>query len=73
MKKAELTQQACEKATVAQMQALARILDSPTVQRIDVTGAGFDLPSGYLTFRVDYNQGSSPMYGGISPEGEVST
>ena len=72
MKKAELTQQACEIATKPQMRKLAHLLSGEWVTGITATAAGFDLPPGYLNVRIDYD-GRSPIYGGISPEGDLST
>jgi hypothetical protein len=40
--------------------------------RIHVGNGTFDLPRGYITVRLFYKDGTS-IYGGISPEGQVST
>lgn len=69
----QLTRQACEIVTEAQMRTLARKLDEETVEDIYVTKAGiFDLPDGYIYVRIDYLSGGS-IYGGISREGDMST
>ena len=61
--------------TAPQLQAIKRIAVKPAIELVDVHVGGFDLPEGYLTFRIDYpNRGIySTIYGGISPEGDVST
>jgi len=66
------TVQALECLTTKQAEALARLARGVEVRGIDVQFGGFDLPNGYVGFRVDYVDGQ-PMYGGVSPEGEVST
>jgi hypothetical protein len=69
MKHAELTPQACAIATEPQMLKLASLLEK--ADKIGVSAAGLDLPTGYLFVRIDYPAG--PIYGGISPEGDLST
>jgi hypothetical protein len=75
MPNVRFTTQALESTTLAQRDALVRLCrqnETDTIRGIDVQLGGFDLPDGYLAFRCDYINGQ-PMYGGISPEGEVST
>lgn len=47
-------------------------LAGPHSTLVDVKQGTSDLPAGYLTFWVTYNNGNK-VYGGISPEGSVST
>lgn len=50
----------------------ARILGGATrITKINVTKAGFDLPDGYLTVNIVYATGG--IYGGLSPQGDLST
>jgi hypothetical protein len=65
-----LSKEAIEICTEDQLEAICRLMaDKHT---ITVHKAGFDLPDGYLTFILKYESGST-IYGGISPEGDVST
>jgi len=45
---------------------------SKTLLRLKVMTGGFDLPQGYLTFVQEFAE-KHTIYGGISPEGRVST
>lgn len=63
---------AIEHCTVEQFEALKHMADSSVRKGIHVMKGGFDLPDGYLTFRYDYKDGGS-IYGGIAPNGDVST
>lgn len=38
---------------------------------VEVTGGDWSLPPGYITITLDPN--GHPVYGGMSPEGDVST
>lgn len=66
------TAEACKACTWAQLNAISYMADSEYKSKIQVTKGGFDLPTGYLAFRTDYLDGSS-IYGGIAPNGDVST
>jgi len=58
--------------SVGQHVALLKIIErNKTLTKIHVTTA-FDLPSGYIAFNQFFGDGRN-IYGGISPEGEVST
>jgi hypothetical protein len=72
MPNVRFTELALESLTREQKEALVVLVRGLKVRGIDVQAGGFDLPDGYVAFRVDYVDGQ-PMYGGISPEGEVST
>lgn len=71
--KIRFTQPALEAATRLQNVALAELAKAETVTNVDVVKGALDLPEGYLAFRVDYNGNSSSMYGGVAPDGAVST
>ena len=73
MPNARFTLQALEELTLPQRDSIVRMLRNEHIRGIDVQLGGFDLPDGYLFFRKDYADGSTPLYGGISPEGDVST
>ena len=68
-----LTHQALDVLTPEQVSSLVRLSTPETVDYIIVQKGGFDLPEGYLAFAVHYKEHNTPMYGGISPEGDVST
>lgn len=67
-----LTKEACEICTEEQLRALFVMANSGTRKHIHVMRGGFDLPDGYLAFRADYRDSGS-IYGGIAPNGDVST
>lgn len=70
----KITYEAAKIATTEQMQALARMINPEThTEEIVVQAGGFGLPEGYLAFLRKYEDGSQPIYGGISAEGDVST
>lgn len=58
-----------------QWSAIGWLLKSPTVESLRVMKGGFDLPDGYLTFQQIYPSqlGATSIYGGIGPDGSVST
>lgn len=66
-----LTREAMEVMTPDQRVALVRIA-SERVAGITVQKGGFDLPDGYLAFGQRYEEGVI-IYGGIAPDGAVST
>lgn len=66
-----ITSQALEIMTIPQRDALIRLANE-RVQNVSVQRGGFDLPEMYLAFRQDYKEGT-PIFGGISPNGDVST
>lgn len=75
MKTANLTHEALSTVTPEQIRALIRLLNTEHTAQMTVTKGGFDLPDGYLAFRLDYadpGNGTS-IFGGIDPEGSVST
>lgn len=72
MRTATFTLEALETATPEQMMAVNRLLIPETVRNVDVQRGGFDLPDGYLAVAVEYVSGSC-LYGGIDPDGSVST
>lgn len=72
MKTANFTVEALDAATDEQIDAVARLLRGDSSAAMDVHEGGFGLPNGYLAFRLDYEGGGS-MYGGIDPDGSVST
>lgn len=43
-----------------------------TLLRLRIMVGGFDLPQGYLTFIQEFEE-KRMIYGGISPEGSIST
>ena len=67
-----VTKEAMTVMTIAQRDALVRLAND-AVDHIGVQKGGFDLPEGYLAFRQKYADHSSPIYGGIAPNGDVST
>lgn len=67
----EFTLEALGILTKEQQKSLLNLYHD-NVTTIVVAKGMFDLPEGYITFRCDYRTGQS-MYGGISPEGDVST
>lgn len=67
----DLTREAMAAMTVEQRDALVRIAND-RVKSVGVQKGGLDLPDGYLAFRQDYPTGT-PIYGGIAPNGDVST
>jgi hypothetical protein len=69
--KIEMTRDALEIMTPEQQQSILRLSDE---QHLVVVGRGmFDLPQGYLSFRSEYLPAGSSIYGGIAPDGQVST
>lgn len=71
--KAHFTRQALEAVTAEQTFAIAHIMESPRCKVVDVQLGGFELPEGYLGIRIDYEGGTTPIYGGVAPDGSVST
>ena len=69
-RKLEITKNALDNATPDQLEAIWHLL--LRFPEIVVRKASFDLPDGYLTFIKTYSNGTK-VYGGISPEGQVST
>lgn len=68
------TREAIQICTEAQLFAISEMSTNSSFILIDVHAAGpFDLPSGYLTFRADYKDATGSIYGGVSPEGDIST
>jgi hypothetical protein len=68
-----ITRQAIDIITREQCDALVRLSESDKLDKVVVsTGSTLDLPDGYLAFRQDWKTGQ-PIYGGIAPNGDVST
>jgi hypothetical protein len=68
-----ITREAIDIITRDQCEALVRLSESDKLEKLVVTtGSTLDLPDGYLSFRQDWKTGQ-PIYGGIAPNGDVST
>jgi hypothetical protein len=65
----EFTTRALERVTPEQIEAIKRLTYGNHKVELGVT---FDLPEGYLFFVQSHLNGRQ-IYGGISPEGDVST
>lgn len=60
--------------TDAQAAAIIRLARSEGCTNVLLGPGGFDLPAGYITFRQTYRYGDGgSIYGGIAPDGAVST
>jgi hypothetical protein len=68
--KLEITKTALDIVTTEQREAIWQLLTSFT--KVTVGVGGFDLPDGYLTFVEEYSNGTM-VYGGIAPDGRIST
>lgn len=72
-----LTQEAARIATERQMRRIAALHGPPDLappdRKLVVGAAGFDLPTGYLYFRLLYGGDGGELYGGIDPDGQAST
>ena len=66
-----LSFEAAEMITEPQIRAAAKLTGGGK-NLVEVFAGTFDLPQGYVTFWQNYESGGR-IYGGISPEGEVST
>jgi hypothetical protein len=64
------TQEALTLCTGEQKEAILRLVGED--HSITVMLGGFDLPSGYLSFNLQYAKESGHVYGGISANGDVS-
>lgn len=60
-------------ATPEQIDAVTYMASSEARKSVAVFPNSFDLPDGYLTFWYEYQDGSQKIYGGIAPDGSVST
>ena len=70
---AQINKEALEILTGEQAKSIARMCTDKT-QALTIQKGGFDLPDGYVTFlRVYDPRFGGSIYGGISPEGDVST
>lgn len=67
-----ITQEALNTATDEQVAAIARVARPDSVVEVTVQRAGLGLPEDYLAFNYKYSDGYT-IYGGIDPEGRVST
>ena len=68
-----ITREAIDIITRDQCEALVRLSESDKLDKLVVTkGDTLSLPDGYLAFRQDWETGQ-PIYGGIAPNGDVST
>ena len=63
---------ALTQATPEQVAAIRRLCWDSCL-RVIVGPATFDLPPSYLTFRQEFGRDKSDIYGGIAPDGAVST
>lgn len=61
---------AFDACTIGQKAAIRRLAENAEVVEVM---QDFSLPAGYLAFRQKYNSETKSIYGGISPEGDVST
>ena len=66
----EFTIQGIERVTQPQIEAIRRFTENR--HKVEV-GIAFDLPEGYVCFVSTHYPSGNQVYGGISPEGEVST
>lgn len=66
-----LTVEALRACTPKQLGALCLMAESSYT--VEVTTALYGLPQGYVTFTRKYDKDHKGIFGGISPEGEVST
>jgi hypothetical protein len=70
MKTLEISKSALESATPDQLESIWHLLLK--FPKVSVGLAGFDLPTGYLAFVETYENGMN-IFGGIAPNGDVST
>lgn len=60
--------------TIDQHRALNLMCErNKTLEKIHVHTGGFDLPQGFLTFVQQFAAPAGNIYGGISPNGDIST
>jgi hypothetical protein len=59
-------------ATPAQIEALIQKATTETVREVVATGPTFGLPQDYIAIRIEYTNGQH-IYGGIGPDGSIST
>jgi hypothetical protein len=67
-----LTKEALTLLTPEQKDKLVALFKAGHIEQIAVMAGSFDLPEGYVTVWMTYNTGNK-IFGGISPEGELST
>lgn len=66
------TENAINAATHEQIEAIKGLISNE--HDVHVTkSAPWDLPEGYLAFRSTHLRSNSVVYGGIAPDGQVST
>lgn len=66
-----VTKEALEIMTLEQRDSAVRLAND-AVDHVVIQKGGFDLPEGYLAFIQKYAD-NRPIYGGIAPNGDVST
>jgi len=67
-----ISKEAWDTMTPDQVIAIGRLLENE--HRVHVTKASpFDLPERWLSFRTDHIPSKAAIYGGIAPDGQVST
>jgi hypothetical protein len=71
--KVKMTQEAFNTMTTAQKKSIDVLLNNPKLENVVVQKGGFDLPNNYLCFTMHWTDHGQPIYGGISPQGQVST
>ena len=72
MTKITFTGEAFNAMSLGQLDALKRIVSNEKIEQITVQNGGLGLPEGYLAFIQVYTS-EGTIYGGISPQGDVST
>ena len=72
MSKIAFTKEAFNAMSLGQLDACKRLVDNDAVEQITVQNGGLGLPEGYLAFIQVYTS-EGTIYGGISPQGDVST
>jgi len=60
-------------ATDQQALAIFSMLCNPKLERLNIQVSGLGLPDDYLAFCQEWHEGGQPIYGGIDPQGVVST
>jgi len=65
------TKEALGLMTESQRDTIRNMCDGDAIDNIDASVA-FDLPTGYLALWLRYKTGNN-IYGGLSPEGDLST
>lgn len=69
----KVTKEAFAIMTEPQAKAVARLMEPNALDRLVVQAGFMELPDGYLGFVQFFDDDSQPIYGGIAPNGDVST